>query len=116
MRLSHGLGRITVASQPKGNFTMKIFSGNPRKVIVCRAEVNAFRAKWPCCSLRDRSYWFEFATNGDLVDTDVPEQDDGPEAVALAQDAKEFLEAVALAPDAKDFLEGKEANHGKDQN
>ena len=43
------------------------------------------------CILSDRPYWFEFDANGDLVDTDVPEHDDGPEAVALSQDAYAFL-------------------------
>ena len=70
---------------------MKIWQ-NTRKVIVSRDEVAAFRASWPCCKLRDRSYWFEFDDGGSLVDTDVPEQDDGPEASALADDAKKFLE------------------------
>ena len=70
---------------------MKLFSGNKRKVIVSREEVALFRQGWPCSNLRDRSYWFEFATNGDLIDTDVPEHDDGPGAAALADDAKAFL-------------------------
>ena len=70
---------------------MELFSGNKRKVIVSRDEVNAFRATWPCCELRDRSYWFEFDENGDLIDTDVPEQDDGTAATALACDAQSFL-------------------------
>lgn len=74
---------------------MELFSGNRRKVIVPREEVNAFRARWPGCRLRDRSYWFEFDAHGDLVDTDVPEQDDGPEASALAEDAKTFLEEAS---------------------
>ena len=70
---------------------MKLFSGNKRKVIVSREEVYRFRQGWPCSNLRDRSYWFEFAANGDLIDTDVPEHDDGPGAAALAEDAKAFL-------------------------
>ena len=75
---------------------MKLFSGNKRKVIVSREEVYQFRQRWPCSNLRDRSYWFEFATNGDLVDTDVPEHDDGAGAVALAEDAKAFLLAQGV--------------------
>lgn len=70
---------------------MKLFGKN--KVIVSRAEVDAFNARWPCSELRDRSYWFEFESNGDLVDTDVPEQDDGSAARALCDDAKEFWES-----------------------
>lgn len=71
---------------------MELFSGNKRKVIVSREEVREFNRHWPCSELRDRSYWFEFAENGDLVDTDVPEHDDGSAAVALSQDAQRFLE------------------------
>ncbi len=80
---------------------MKLFSGNPNKVIVSRAEVATFRAQFPCSNLRDRSYWFEFdAQNGDLIDTDVPEHDDGAGAVALADDASKFWEANSDAPGA----------------
>ena len=75
---------------------MKLFSGNKRKVIVSREEVRLFRYGWPCSNLRDRAYWFEFAANGDLVDTDVPEQDDGNGASALADDAKAFLLAQGV--------------------
>ena len=60
------------------------------KVRVSRSEVAEFNASWPCSRLRDRSYWFEFDRHGDLVDTDLPEQDDGPEATALADMAQEF--------------------------
>lgn len=68
---------------------------NSRKVIFSREEVDAFRATWPCCKLRSRSYWFEFDAGGNLVDTDVPEHDDGAEAAALADDARAYLESVA---------------------
>lgn len=64
---------------------------NSRKVIFSREEVDAFRARWPGGNLRSRSYWYEFDSTGDLVDTDVPEQDDGPDALALSQDAADFL-------------------------
>ncbi len=62
-----------------------------RKVIVSREAVAAFNRGWPCSSLRDRSYWFEFGTNGDLVDTDCPEHDDGPAASAMADDCRAYL-------------------------
>lgn len=62
-----------------------------RKVRFSREEVRQFRAQFPCSGLRDRSYWFEFDANGDLVDTDVPEHDDGPGALALSQDAQQYL-------------------------
>ena len=64
---------------------------NSRKVIVSREDVALFNAHWPCSSLRDRSYWFEFDASGDLVDTDVPEQDDGPAALAMSEDCRQFL-------------------------
>lgn len=73
---------------------MELFSDNKNKVIVSREEVAAFRATWPCCKLRDRAYWFEFDSRGDMVDCDVPEQDDGPEANALSNDARDFWEGA----------------------
>jgi hypothetical protein len=69
----------------------------PYKVRVSREGVAAFNARWPGSSLRDRSYWFEFGPDqDDLVDTDVPEQDDGPAALALSQDAQAYLFDDAL--------------------
>jgi hypothetical protein len=65
------------------------------KVRFSREEVARFRASWPGCNLRDRSYWFEFAANGDLIDTDVPEQDDGDAALALSYEAHIWLEDQA---------------------
>jgi len=64
---------------------------NTRKVIISREEVARFCASFPCSGLRDRSYWFEFDDDLNLVDTDVPEHDDGVGALALADDAKAFL-------------------------
>jgi hypothetical protein len=75
---------------------MILFSGNSRKVICSRDDVADFNRGWPCSSLRARAYWFEFDSAGDLVDSDVPEHDDGPAASALADDAKAFLETGAL--------------------
>jgi hypothetical protein len=62
-----------------------------RKVIVSRDAVRSFNRSWPCSTLRDRSYWFEFDTDGDLVDTDVPESDDGPAATAMSEDCQTYL-------------------------
>lgn len=63
-----------------------------RKVIVSRAGIEAFNRRWPCSTLRcSRAYWFEFDSRGDLVDTDCPEQDDGPAAAALAEDCRAYL-------------------------
>lgn len=68
---------------------LKIIAKN--KVRVSREGVAAFNARWPGSTLRDRSYWFEFDDNRDLVDIDIPEQDDGPAALAMSQDAEAFL-------------------------
>jgi hypothetical protein len=71
-----------------------------RKVIVSRLEIELFNARWPNSTLRDtRHYWFEFDENGDLVDSDVPEQDDGPAATALAEDCKEIIFNPGFSPD-----------------
>lgn len=65
----------------------------PRKVRVSKEGVAAFNRTWPCSSLREtRAYWFEFDCNGDLVDTDVPEQDDSDAAVAMSKDCQAWLE------------------------
>jgi hypothetical protein len=64
----------------------------PHKVQFSREEIRLFNSVWPCSTLRaTRSYWFEFADNGDLIDTDVPEHDDGDAATALASDAWQWL-------------------------
>lgn len=69
---------------------IEIISQN--KVRISREGVAAFNSRWPGSTLRDsRAYWFEFDNNGDLIDSDVPEQDDGPAALALSQDAQAFL-------------------------
>ena len=64
---------------------------NTLKVIASRADVASFNRGWPCSTLSDRSYWFEFDESGDLVDTDCPEHDDGPAAVAMADDCRAWL-------------------------
>ena len=61
------------------------------KVIISRHAVASFNRGWPCSELRMRSYWFEFDESGDLVDTDMPESDDGRASVALSEDCKAFL-------------------------
>jgi hypothetical protein len=70
---------------------ISVFPGS-RKVNVDKTGIALFNAQWPCSTLRaSRSYWFEFEANGDLVDTDCPEHDDGPAAKALADDCQAFL-------------------------
>lgn len=71
---------------------------NRRKVIVSRHEIARFNARWPGSRLNDgRHYWFEFDENRDLIDTDVPEHSDGPEASAMADDCREWLFAGTRA-------------------
>jgi hypothetical protein len=69
---------------------VEIISG--RKVRVSPEGVASFNRAWPCSTLRaSRAYWFEFDSRGDLIDTDCPESDDGPAALALAEDCKAYL-------------------------
>ena len=63
-----------------------------RKVIVSREGVASFNRGWPCSELSDaRTYWFEFDSAGDLIDTDVPEHSDGGAAKAMAEDCRAYL-------------------------
>lgn len=67
------------------------FSGCHSRIIVPQADVLSFNAQWPCSTLRStRHYWFEFDSDGDLIDCDAPEHDDGPAASAMADDARTF--------------------------
>ena len=61
------------------------------KVLISRDGVALFNKQWPGSKLRNRAYWFDFDNDGNLVDCDVPEQDDGLEAASLAQDALNWL-------------------------
>ena len=66
----------------------------PRKVRISREGISLFNAYWPGSQLRPtRAYWFEFDDDGNLVDTDVPEHDDGEAAAALSRDCLEWLES-----------------------
>lgn len=68
-----------------------------RKVQVSARDVYQFNRTWPCSELRStRSYWFEFDSNGDLVDTDCPAHDDGAAASAMADDCRAFMETNEL--------------------
>jgi len=62
------------------------------KVFVSRGEVAEFNRRWRCSELRStRGYWFEFDADRDLIDTDLPEHDDGPAATAMADDCRAYL-------------------------
>ena len=74
----------------RGNEYLSLIA--PTKVRVSAEGIAAFNARWPCSELRStRSYWFEFSADGDLIDTDQPEQDDGAAALALIEDCKTWL-------------------------
>jgi hypothetical protein len=69
-----------------------IYLIHPRKVVVDRTAIALFNAQWPGSNLRTtRSYWFEFDRNRDLIDTDLPEHDDGSPAMALVEDCRAWL-------------------------
>lgn len=64
-----------------------------RTVFVTRYETIAFNQAWPCSELRtDREHWFTFETNGDLVDHNLTDREDGSAASAMADDCKAYLE------------------------
>lgn len=61
------------------------------KVTVSRAEVKAFKSRWPCSGLREFNTTFEFdKRNGDLVTIFGQGDYDGPDLLALSQDAQAF--------------------------
>lgn len=65
----------------------------PRTVRVSPEGVALFNSRWPGSELRaSRAYWFEFDESGDLVDTDVPESDDGSAALAMSADCLAWLD------------------------
>ena len=62
------------------------------KVRISKEGIAMFNAQWQGSELRStRAYWYEFDNDGDLINTDVPEQDDGLASVALSHDAEEFF-------------------------
>jgi hypothetical protein len=60
-------------------------------VCVTANGVARFKASWPCSILGDKPVRFEFLGNGDLLD--LTTRRDGPDVLALSQDAQEFGEA-----------------------
>jgi len=64
----------------------------PKKVRVSKEGVAAFNAQWPCSELDSgRAYWFEFDSDANLIDSDVPEHSDGAAALAMSQDCERWL-------------------------
>jgi hypothetical protein len=66
------------------------------RVCVSRDDVADFRSQWPCSGLPDKAMWFEFESNGDLVDVGPMDTSrfDGPDLLALSQNAQEYLESL----------------------
>ena len=62
--------------------------GDAARVTFGRDEVADFKSRWPCNGLPDRAIYFEFARNGDLIDTNISRQADGGAQQALCDDAK----------------------------
>lgn len=76
-----------------GGDLVKVFGEIPCfSVQVSRREVEDFNAHWPCSSLPDASITFCFDSNGlcDILPYRIASKVDGPEAVALSQDAEEY--------------------------
>ena len=59
-------------------------------VVVTAMGVQAFASRWPCSRLGTQPIRFSFAGNGDLVD--VSTRRDGPDVLALSEDAQAFGE------------------------
>jgi hypothetical protein len=69
-----------------------------KRIYFSKREVIEWKRRWPVSGLKDKGYWFEFDTRGDLVDTNVSANEDGGGAAALASDAKEMLAARKRNP------------------
>lgn len=71
--------------------------GTGSRVDFSRAEVQAFKRRWPASGLPDRALWFEYDARGDVVDMtpgDFSEADASGALSALAGDGKAHLERM----------------------
>ena len=75
---------------------MRIYKAN-RSVRFSKSEIEAFKRIWPCSGLPSVGIWFQFASNGDLVDMGPYKYSrrlrnaDGGALLALAHDAQDAL-------------------------
>jgi hypothetical protein len=74
-----------------------------RKVFVSASEVRSFKRSFPVSGLPDRAVWFEFSSNGDLVDmpswtSSDKYRDAGYALQVLSQDAQKFLNSKKSNP------------------
>lgn len=66
--------------------------GSEIRVCVSGDEVDYFNRHWPCSELTGHPISFTFASDGDLVDTNARETEDGGALLALSQDAWKYTE------------------------
>jgi hypothetical protein len=60
-----------------------------RRIVMTAQDVRELRDTWPCSGVEECvDVFFEFAENGDLVDSDAPEAWDSGFSSALLLDAK----------------------------
>lgn len=62
-------------------------------VVATQLGVETFKSRWPCSQLPERPIRFDYASNGDLVGITGTGYD-GPDMLALSQDAQAFAEQV----------------------
>lgn len=75
---------------------MRAYSqGDCVRVVASADDVSGFNDSWPCSSLPDSRVSFTFANTGDLVDLS-PDEIDGPEVCALADDCRAYAERRGL--------------------
>lgn len=68
---------------------------NGNSVYISAEDVRKFNAQWPCSPIEVRPHFAEFANNGDIVDHDFKESEDGSAALALIGDAQNHLARVS---------------------
>jgi hypothetical protein len=61
------------------------------RVQIAERDVRAFNHAWPCSPIEARPHWAEFDARGDLVDHDFTEAEDGSAALALIDEAQDYL-------------------------
>lgn len=62
-----------------------------------RGEVAKFKRLWPCSGLPNHQVWFEFAANGDLIDTNISDKSEFGAVAALISDARALLRGETVA-------------------
>lgn len=68
---------------------MHVHLSNPNRVVITALDILKFKESWPGSGLISTDRWVEFGTNGDLVDHNFLEREDGPAVLALTAEAEE---------------------------